>query len=155
MRPEYRIRAANKADFNTLVAFTRREAEEAEDSVLDVRAVERGVSAAFDDRPPAIYWVAEAPDGQVVASTSIVTEWSNFHGGNYWWIQSLFIVPEHRGQGLLELLLSHLSGAATAAGALDVRLYAHRANERALRAYRRSGFSEAPYVILQRSPNAR
>ena len=62
----------------------------------------------------------------VVASTSIVTEWSNFHGGYYWWIQSLYIDPEHRGTGLLEALIEYVSEAARAAGALDLRLYRTR-----------------------------
>jgi ribosomal protein S18 acetylase RimI-like enzyme len=62
--------------------------------------------------------------------------------------QSLFIVPDCRGSGLLEQLLDHLRRAAAAAGALDLRLYAHRSNERALRAYRRCGFAEPAYAIL-------
>jgi GNAT superfamily N-acetyltransferase len=86
-----------------------------------------------------------------VASTSIVTEWSNFHGGDYWWIQSVYIVPGHRGSGLLDQLLDFLATAARASGALELRLYAHRANERALRAYRRCDFTEPPYVIMKRT----
>jgi GNAT superfamily N-acetyltransferase len=102
-----------------------------------------------------VYWVAEAPDGQIVASTSVATEWSDFHGGNYWWVHSIFIVPEHRGSGLLEILLEHLEKAAGDAGALDLRLYAHQSNERALRAYRRCGFTVAPYIIMTRAVKRR
>ena len=144
------IRAATRADVDLLVAFTLREGHEAEGVQLDAAAVRRGVEAAFADPPRSRYWVAEESGGQVLASTSIVTEWSDFHGGDYWWVQSVFIVPEHRGTGLLKLLLDHLAGAASAAGALDLRLYAHRDNERALRAYQRCGFTMAPYVILRR-----
>jgi ribosomal protein S18 acetylase RimI-like enzyme len=79
-----------------------------------------------------------------------VTEWSDFHGGQYWWIQSLFIVPEHRGTGLVELLIDHVDGQAEAAGALDLRLYAHTSNTRALHVYRRCGFDTAPYVLMRR-----
>lgn len=39
--------------------------------------------------------------------------------------------------------------AARASGALDLRLYAHAANARALRAYRRCGFVNAPYVVMR------
>lgn len=154
MRPDYRIRAANETDLDTLVAFTLREAQEAEGAALDPGAARRGVMAAFRDPPRATYWVVEDSRGRRVASTSVVTEWSNFHGGDYWWIQSLFIVPEHRGRGLLESLLEHLSEAATAAGALDLRLYARESNERALRAYRRCGFVPAPYVFMRWAPSA-
>jgi ribosomal protein S18 acetylase RimI-like enzyme len=128
--------------------FTLQEAREAEGAEKDAAAVERGVRAAFDDPPVATYWVAETPDGRVVASISVNTEWSDFHGGYYWWIQSLFIVPEHRGAGLVELVLDHVTKAAEASGAVDLRLYAHESNARALRVYRRCGFTVAPYIIM-------
>lgn len=78
-----------------------------------------------------MYWVAEC-DGQTIASVSIVKEWSNFRGGHYWWIQSVFIIPEHRGTGLIHLLIDRVTSVAQAACALDLRLYAHSSNERGL-----------------------
>ncbi len=155
MAPTYIIREAVKEDIDTLVTFTLEEAREAEGTELDPVAVGRGVQAAFEDPPLAAYWVAEAPNNCVAGSTSVVTEWSDFRGGHYWWIQSLFILPEHRGTGLVRLLLDHITVVAKAHGALDVRLYAHNANERALRAYRRCGFEVAPYTIMTRSPGGK
>jgi len=151
----YTIRRALRSDVDVLVAFTLQEAYEAEGTNKDEAAVRRGVEGAFADPPLAAYWVAEAAEKGVVASTSVVTEWSDFNGGHYWWVQSLFIVPEHRGGGLVELLIGHLARARSAAGALDLRLYAHSSNERALRAYRRCGFTIAPYVIMRLPPGQR
>ena len=148
MTATYSIRDAWMQDIDTLVAFTLREAHEAENLDADEAAVRRGVAAAFD-KPLAAYWVAECA-GQVVASVSVVKEWSNFRAGWYWWIQSLFILPEHRGSGLVELLIGHVARAAQAAGALDLRLYAHTSNERALRAYIRCGFRRSPYMLMTR-----
>jgi ribosomal protein S18 acetylase RimI-like enzyme len=150
MKTDYTIREADRADIDTLVAFTLQEARAAEGAEKDADAVRRGVQAGLEDPSVATYWVAESADGRVVAGTSVVTEWSNFHGGYYWWIQSLFIVPEHRGRGLVELLLEHLANAARAAGALDLRLYAHKSNQGALQAYRRCGFEVAPYTVMTR-----
>lgn len=144
----YTIRRALRSDVDVLVEFTLQEGYEAERTRKDEAAVRRGVEGAFGDPPLAAYWVAESSEKAIVGSTSVVTEWSDFHGGHYWWIQSLFIVPEHRGRGLVELLIDHLARAASAAGALDLRLYAHSSNERALRVYRRCGFTVAPYVIM-------
>ncbi|MDH4065469.1 MAG: GNAT family N-acetyltransferase [Acidobacteriota bacterium] len=155
MPADWRIRLANSRDIDTLVAFTLSEAREAEGKTLDAVAARRGVEGGFADPPRATYWVAEASDGAVVAATSIVTEWSNFGGAWYWWVQSLFVVPEHRGTGLVQHLLDHLADAAQAAGALDLRLYARRDNERALRAYRRCRFVESPSLILTRALGAR
>lgn len=150
MAAAYTIRPALRSDLDVLVEFTLQEGYEAEGTNKDQAAVRRGVEGAFADPPLAAYWVAEGPGNAIVGSTSVVTEWSDFRGGHYWWIQSLFIVPEHRGNGLVELLLEHLDRAASAAGAMDLRLYAHSSNERALHVYRRCGFAVAPYVIMTR-----
>jgi ribosomal protein S18 acetylase RimI-like enzyme len=80
----------------------------------------------------------------------VVTEWSDWHGSHYWWVQSLFILPEHRGRGVVDIILDRLAQEAQAAGALDLRLYVHTSNRRALAAYRRCGFAPAPYAILTR-----
>lgn len=148
--PRRHIRPATEDDLETLVGFTLGEAMDAERRTLNPADVRRGVAAAFATPPKARYWVAEAA-GRVVASASIVTEWSNFRGGDYWWIQSLYIVPEHRGAGLVDELLRYVAREARAAGAIDLRLYGYNTNARALRAYHRFGFRDAPYLILTRS----
>lgn len=144
------IRDATPADTHTLVAFTLSEAFDAERRTLDRTEVARGVAGAFLAPPKARYWVAER-DGRAVGSTSIVTEWSNFRGGDYWWIQSLYIVPEARGAGLVDAMLARLTSEAQQAGALDLRLYGFNTNARALAAYQRCRFREAPYLILTKS----
>lgn len=144
------IRPATAADLDVLVAFTLSEAWDAERRTLNPADVRRGVQGAFDSPPKARYWVLEV-DGRVAASTSIVTEWSNFRGGDYWWIQSLYIVPEQRGRGLVDVILQHLVEQAKAGRALDLRLYGFDTNARALRAYERFGFRKAPYLILTKT----
>lgn len=146
----YAIRAATASDIDTLVAFTLSEALDAERRTLSRSDVERGVAGAFATPQKARYWVAES-GGTVVASTSIVTEWSNFRGGDYWWIQSLYVLPEHRGTGLVDQILTFLANQARDGRALDLRLYGFDSNARALRAYERFGFRRAPYLILTKS----
>jgi ribosomal protein S18 acetylase RimI-like enzyme len=148
--PGYVIRPATPEDADILVAYTLSEALDAERRTLSRSDVQRGVAGGFATPPKARYWVAESA-GSIVASTSIVTEWSNFRGGDYWWIQSLYIAPEHRGKGLVDVLLRFLVDEAKAGGALDLRLYGYNTNARALRAYQRFGFREAPYLILTKS----
>ncbi len=146
----YVIRPAAVADSDTLVAFTLSEALDAERRALNRVEVQRGIAGAFATPPKARSWVVES-GGPLVGCASIVTEWSNFRGGDYWWIQSLYIVPEHRGHGLVDTILQHLVAEARAGAALDLRLYGYNTNARALRAYQRFGFREAPYLILTKS----
>ena len=93
MTTTYAIRQATSDDIDVLVGFTLAEARDAERRTLDVEGARRGVRAAFDSPPRATYWVAHNPEGRVVGSFSVVPEWSNFLGGDYWWIQSLYTSP--------------------------------------------------------------
>jgi ribosomal protein S18 acetylase RimI-like enzyme len=149
----YTIRPATETDLDVLVGFTLEEAAEAEGLTVSADAVTTGVRAAFGPAPESRYWIAEDAAGSAVASTSIVKEWSNFRAGHYWWIQSLYIERDHRGTGLVERLIDHVARVARSEGALDLRLYVYHANQRAIRAYRRCGFTEAPYVIMTLRPN--
>jgi GNAT superfamily N-acetyltransferase len=146
----YRIRPATPDDEDVIVAFTLSEARDAEGVSLDPTAVRRGVARALEDDRLARYWMAEGADGGPAASASTTMEWSNFHGGYYWWVQSLFVENAHRGRGLVDQILDHLARQAADAGALDLRLYAHRDNARARRVYERCGFTNAPYVLMRR-----
>ena len=150
MPSPYRIRAADAHDLDRLVEFTLQEAVDAEGRTLDRAGVTRGVEMALDDPSLARYWIGEAADGEVAGSISTTTEWSNFHGGHYWWVQSLFVRAEHRGRGLVDVLLDHAAAVAAGEGAIDLRLHAHQDNDRARRAYTRRGFTNAPYVLMVR-----
>ena len=149
-QPSYRLRRAKPDDLETIVGFTLEEAREAEGLDKDADGIRCGVSTGLADPTVATYWVAESADGGIVASTSAVREWSNFNGGYYWWVQSMYIVPEHRRRGLVDLLLDKVAEEARAGGAIDLRLYARGSNERAIEAYRRCGFEETEHVIMRR-----
>ncbi|MBM80376.1 MAG: GNAT family N-acetyltransferase [Planctomycetaceae bacterium] len=153
MNSQYTIRRATRSDLETLVGFTVDEAMETEGSAPELDAVRIGVKAGLDGTAPVEYWVAQTQEAQVIGAISVVTKWSNFRGGYYWWIQSLYIVPDHRGTGLVDLLLDTVADSAKDAGAIDLRLYVIQSNGRAMAVYRRYGFDVAPYNIMTRSLN--
>lgn len=149
MISDYIIREASSEDVEKIVRFTVQEAEESQGAIVDVFAVHRGVSAAFSIPSHSKYWVIENADGVLIASTSIITEWSDFHGANYWWIQSFYIIPEYRGKQLPEFIVEHIRNEAILAGALELRLYVHASNNRAINAYKRCGFETSPYTMMK------
>jgi ribosomal protein S18 acetylase RimI-like enzyme len=146
----YAVRRARDKDLDSLVSFTVAEAREAEGAELDPSIVRRGVEAGLSNRAIAMYWVVESDRGEVVARTSALREWSDWHAQYYWWIQSMYVVPGHRGRGLVEMLMGTVSAEARNSGAADLRLYVHEQNSRAIRAYRRCGFSGLPYRIMSK-----
>ena len=146
----YIVRSAKDKDLESLVPFTIAEAREAEGAELDPFIIRRGVEAGLRNRSTAMYWVVESKQGRIVASTSVVREWSDWRAGFYWWIQSMYVAPEHRGRGLAEVLIEAVSDEAQKSGAVDLRLYVHQENVRAIQAYRRCGFSNLPYRIMSK-----
>jgi ribosomal protein S18 acetylase RimI-like enzyme len=146
----YVVRRAQAQDLDSLVSFTLAEAREAEGAELDPSVVRRGVEAGLSDRAIAMYWVVELDHGEIIARASALREWSDWHAQYYWWIQSMYVVPDHRGRGLVEMLIAAVSAEARNSGAADLRLYVHEHNSRAIRAYRRCGFSGLPYRIMSR-----
>ncbi len=142
------VRQAKLEDLERLVEFTLSEARDAENAVVDREKAREGIGAALEDDSLALYWVLQKPDHKIIGNISIVKEWSNWRAGYYWWVQSLYIEPEHRGRGLMNELLRKVGQAAREEGALELRLYAHKDNERAIRAYLKAGFRVSPYMIM-------
>ena len=143
------VRPATPGDLESLVAFTRSEAAEAEGVRPDSGRLTEGIRAGLADPGKARYWVlVEDESGELVGNVSIVREWSDWHAGYYWWSQSLFLVPECRGQGLMGPLLEAVRSAARAENALELRLYVHAGNQRAMRAYRKAGFAPSEYQLM-------
>jgi ribosomal protein S18 acetylase RimI-like enzyme len=146
---EYVIRRANSGDLERLVEFTLSEAKEAEGISPDQGQARKGIRAALEDESVALYWVIQNSPKELIGNISVVKEWSNWNAGFYWWIQSLYIRPEHRGRGLMKRLLQTVKEAARKGEALDSRLYVHKGNQRAIGAYIKSGFVDADYRIMR------
>ena len=147
---ELKVREATPSDLEDLVRFTIEEAREAEGRALDPAAARRGVAAAFSPTPAARYWLITAGDeGPPLGSASVTVEWSDWNGGDYWWLQSVYIAPEARGRGLFPPLVAAITTAARAAGAVELRLLVHGDNARAVATYRREGFEDLPYRVMR------
>ena len=144
-----KVRRADLNDLDQLVVFTVAEFREAERTESVPESIHAGVKAALEDGTLGMYWVLSTIDSQLIGSVSVVKEWSDWHAGYYWWIQSMYIQPEYRGRGLMERLLDVVKEAAKDENALDLRLYVHKLNARAIAAYRKFGFSDAEYQIMR------
>ena len=145
---DFSVRRAEPADLTSLTSFTVREAREAEDRALERERVQEGIRRALEDDSIARYWVVVKGDS-VVGSLSVVREWSDWKAGFYWWLQSVFILPEYRGRGLMTRLVDTVLEAARQEAVPEIRLYVHSNNQRAVRAYRKSGFSDTSYRIMR------
>ncbi len=151
MPMELNIRPARADDADVLVEFNCAMARETEEKELVPAVVSAGVRSLLADRSLGHYLVAEA-HGRVVGSLMLTTEWSDWRNGIYWWIQSVYVRPECRRQGVYRRLYEHVKAhAAEAANVRGFRLYVERDNAAARRAYRRLGMDETYYVMYEQS----
>jgi GNAT superfamily N-acetyltransferase len=144
-----KIRKATLTDAPIVSEFNLRLAEETEPLRLDPETVRAGVAAILSDPAKGIYFVAEI-EGAVVGQLMITYEWSDWRNGNPWWIQSVYVKPECRGQGVFPALFKHLDGLARSDKQVaGLRLYMHTENERARRAYERLGMKHSDYEVFE------
>ncbi|MFW6158819.1 MAG: N-acetyltransferase family protein [Planctomycetota bacterium] len=143
------IRRARPEDASTIVAFQLRMARETEGMELEPATVEPGVQAVFDDPSKGAYWVAEL-DGEVVASTLVLPEWSDWRNGTVLWIHSLYVVPPARRRGVFRALFLHLKRRVQRSESLKgLRLYVDRRNRAAQAAYEAMGLSRERYHLYE------
>ncbi len=143
------IRAAIPADADTIAANNVAMALEAEHKRLDPVIARAGAHAPFADVGRGRYYLAEV-DGRVVGQLMITYEWSDWRNGVFWWIQSVYVDPESRRQGVFRALYAHVESLArTDVGVCGIRLYVDRDNLRAQETYRRCGMRDGGYLVME------
>ena len=147
--PPFNYREAIPGDADTIVEFQIRMASETEEVDLDRETCRRGVNAVFEQPSLGRYFVAEK-DGRIIGSTLITYEWSDWRNGLVWWIQSVYVVPEHRRQGVYAGLYQHVRELVEADPNLcGIRLYVDTRNVRAQEVYTRLGMNGDHYRVFE------
>ncbi|QOY89722.1 GNAT family N-acetyltransferase [Paludibaculum fermentans] len=143
------IRLADPADAEFLVRGNATMALETEHLSLDLDRLRDGVHALFEDTSRGVYYLAEVK-GRRVGQMMITYEWSDWRNGMFWWIQSVWVEPEFRGQGIFKALYAHVEQLARAdAGVCGLRLYVEQDNERAQGTYVRCGMKRTAYQMFE------
>lgn len=145
------VRPATGADLEALVAFNAAMAAETEGKALDTGRLRRGVARVLADPACGFYRVAEV-DGVVAGGLLVTFEWSDWRSGWWWWLQSVYVRPEHRSRGVFTALLAAVDAEAAATpDALGLRLYVEQDNQRAQAVYVARGFEDARYRVMERA----
>ena len=143
------IRAAEVADIAFLVECNAAMALETEHKTLDRDVLTRSTRAVFEDSRRGFYLIAEL-DGDPAGCLLITFEWSDWRNGDWWWFQSVYVTRAARRTGVFRALYAEVERRARAAGAVGLRLYVERDNERAQQTYASLGMEEEPYKMLRR-----
>lgn len=145
-----RLRLAVRDDVPFLADCNQAMASETEDKPLDRITLEAGVRGVFDDPGRGFYLMAERSD-EAVGCLLVTREWSDWRNGPFWWIQSVYVVPAARRQGVFGAMYGDIEHRAREAGAVGLRLYVELENARAQGTYESLGMRRCHYHMYESS----
>jgi ribosomal protein S18 acetylase RimI-like enzyme len=142
------IREATDADAAIIADFNASMAKETENIELDRTRLRQGVEALLASSAKGSYYLAEA-DGNVVGQLMITYEWSDWRNATFWWIQSVYVHPEYRQQGIFRILYRTIETIALQRGDIcGLRLYVEKTNKRAQQTYEALGMKYSHYQMM-------
>lgn len=146
------ITRGKASDIEAIVRFQADMAMESEGTMLDMDILTLGVTSAINDEQKGTYLVARANDTPI-GSLMVTREWSDWNNQWYWWIQSVYVMPEYRNQGVYRAMYATLKDLARENGVSQIRLYADRTNLSAQQVYQRLGMTESHYLMFEEAIN--
>jgi len=145
-----RIREGRLEDAPIIADYNQRMALETEGKQLASETVGKGVQQGLLQPDKCRYFVAEV-QGSVIGQAMITYEWSDWRNGDLWWIQSVYVHPEHRRQGIFKKLYQHIETlASNYLKVKGLRLYVEEENATGQTVYRRLGMSHAGYHVFEK-----
>lgn len=143
------IRLATTDDATAIVDFQLAMAMETENLALDKPTLVQGVAAAFNDSTKGFYLVYEQ-DNEVVASLMVTFEWSDWRNGTVWWIQSVYVKPAFRRQGIYQKMYAFLKEKVMHEKDIrGLRLYVDMTNHAAQKTYAALGMNGDHYQLYE------
>ncbi|NRD75144.1 GNAT family N-acetyltransferase [Shewanella sp. VB17] len=143
------IRKGQKCDLNSLIQFNLAMAKETEGLALNKDILAKGVNALLSQPQRGFYLVAEI-DGEITGSLMVTFEWSDWRAKDYYWIQSVYIRPQNRRQGIYNKLYQAVKKIAEDNdGAASFRLYVEQDNTNAQRTYAALGMEKSDYQMYE------
>lgn len=142
-----RIRKAEKSDIESIASNVVKMAYDASKIELCSKTVLDGVTSLFEKPELGFYVVAELDD-QIIGSLVVVFEWSDWRDGLRWWIHSVYVEPNYRGQGIYDRLYGYVKKQAVSSKeVIGLNLSVDKNNMRAQKAYERLGMHPTNQMI--------
>ncbi|MEE4283462.1 MAG: GNAT family N-acetyltransferase, partial [Pseudomonadales bacterium] len=111
--------------------------------------LQRGISHLLEHPAEGFYLVAENR-GELAGTLMVTFEWSDWRAGRFWWIQSVYVAPEHRRKGVYSALHEAVRAKAQTDNlSCGIRLYVEQDNTPAQQTYRQTGMYETHYRLFE------
>lgn len=144
-----KIREGRPEDAAIIAEYNQRIALETESKELDTETVGKGVEQGLLQPDKCLYFVAEIR-GSVAGQVMVTYEWSDWRNGDLWWIQSVYVHPDFRRQGIFKRLYQHIETLARENPIVrGLRLYVEEDNAAGQAVYKKLGMSRAGYHVYE------
>lgn len=144
------VRPATLEDLDAVVGFNCDMALETEDRHLDPQRVRLGVERLISTSALGRILVATDAQGALAGTLAVTSEWSDWRNGQFWWIQSVYVLPACRRRGVFSALYQYIEAEARAQEEVcGLRLYVEQENVHAQKTYLNLGMSETHYKMFE------
>jgi len=143
------IRLANPEEADFIASGQLAMALETENIKLDSDIVSQGVMAVFDDPGKGFYLLAQSA-GINCGCLLITPEWSDWRNSWVWWIQSVYVLPAYRKEGVFGTMYDYIRQLVLQRQDVSgIRLYVDNTNQRAREVYTRIGMNGEHYRTFE------
>jgi ribosomal protein S18 acetylase RimI-like enzyme len=136
------IEKATPNDLQALQQLLGRQFAE-HDIELAGQALAGAIAPVLDDERLGFFLLARQ-GAEMTGMAAISFAWTLEHGGKSAWLDEVYVLPRHRGQGLGAALLAEAEREIARAGCAAIDLEVDTEHARAERLYRRAGFQPLP-----------
>jgi ribosomal protein S18 acetylase RimI-like enzyme len=145
----YQFIEATKQHIETIAEFQIAMALETENFELNKETITKGVTAVFNRSELGKYFIIES-NGEPIASLLITFEWSDWRNAMVWWIQSVYVIQEHRRKGVFQLMYDHIKTLVEQDDNIGgIRLYVDKTNIKAQKTYDKVGMNGDHYQLYE------
>ncbi len=123
-------------------------AKETENKDLVFQTVKKGVEAVLKNPDKGQYYLCIEND-KVVGQLMITYEWSDWRNCFFYWIQSVYTIPEKRGKGVFKSLFEHVYRKVKKEKGCGIRLYVEKNNKIARKVYENLKMTDTGYLLYE------
>lgn len=140
---------ANSDDAQSIAEFNVAMAYETEGKKIESSELLAGVKGLMS-KPEYGFYIVAKHNLETVACMMITYEWTDWRNGLFWWIQSVYVKPKYRKQGVYRLMHKYVRELSQLEeDVVGIRLYVEKENENAIKVYKRMGMYETDYKLFE------
>lgn len=125
-------------------------ARETESIELQRETVVKGVQFIFDQPERGYYVIAFNSQQRQAGVLLILKEWSDWRNGDVWWIHSVYVKKEYRGQKVFSKMFRYVEERARSENIRGLRLYVDKTNLMAKEVYQKLGMNGEHYLLFEK-----